>query len=331
MREFAGHIVFEEGGIVQTDSANRDPVATSLIHASLVEKGLGGLPERQPVETLHERMSQWLLQTGPSQREEAGLAISVPPSDVHFVPGKYGIYYDFKNTDQVVDALQSAGVALAGRVLDFGCSSGRNLAVLTRAFGPELVLYGVDPAASSIEWAKANVDGVSFDCNHQWPPLPFPDDHFDIIIAKSVWTHFGPEAAVAWFAEMERVLTPGGHLLFSSHGPHDIASRIAHNNPAPRYERFAGNAAWTRDTFLADAIAGLRAAQFYFQPYKEVGRQPDIKQIPDAEIAQWGLAFMLPEFVERALPANMSIVARSIGRTGNRHDLYVVRKAPLVG
>ena len=65
---------------------------------------------------------------------------------------------------------------------------------------------------------------------------------------------------------------------------------------------------------------------FYFQPFKQVGNQGDLKLIEDAVTEDWGLTFISPDYLRSMLPDDISIVQRSIGRTGNRHDVYIVRR-----
>jgi SAM-dependent methyltransferase len=301
-----------------------DPVASEAIARSLQEiAGLRDVPDVEPRATLDRRLGNWLLQASQEDRKRAGLDIPKPPSDVHFVPGALDIFYDFRNTDIALHELTAAGAQVGGKLLDFGSSSGRNLAVLRRAFGDRLQLFGADPAAPSVRWLKENVAGVEAIISNPNPPLPWADDTFDLIIAKSIWTHFSPKAATDWLAEMNRILRPGGHLMFSTHGPHDIAYRLTYDIPPPAYDRFGGNPHWTRDAFLADTIGNLETSGFYFQPYRQTGPQAG----PDDVVADWGLAFVTEAFVrDTLLPAGLTIARRSIGRTGNRHDVYVVRK-----
>ena len=179
------------GGGVARDTREFEPVATMRILSDLQRvDGLDGLPTPEPQDTLHIRLAKWVAEAAPEQKEVADLALPVPPSNVHFVPGQFPIFYDFKNTDIVLDDLQKTGVAIRGHLLDFGCSSGRNLAVLKRAYRDQLQLTGADPAAPSIDWLNANISGVEAIINDQTPPLPFAVGSFDLVIAKSIWTHF---------------------------------------------------------------------------------------------------------------------------------------------
>ncbi len=285
------------------------------------------LPPVDPVDSLSQRFSAWLEAQPVDIRKTCNLDQQPPPEGVHFIAGETGIFYDFRNTDIVIDEFYSNKIDLKGKLLDFGCSSGRNLATLQEVYQSDLILFGVDPVPSSIAWARQAMPEVSFSVNQQMPPLNMESNTLDFVIAKSVWTHFGATAAAAWFKEIARVLRPGGYFFFSTHGPHDIASRIVHNFPNPRYERFDGHQKWNKGLFLTEAIKRLDHNGFAFFPYKSVSHQGDVGQIVDGSTAQWGLTFVLRNFLEsELLPSDLRVVSRSICRTGHRHDAYIVQK-----
>jgi SAM-dependent methyltransferase len=55
--------------------------------------------------------------------------------------------------------------------------------------------------------------------NGPLPPIPFPDNSFDLIIAWSVLTHLPEPYQDAWLAELSRVLSSSGVMLLTVHGP----------------------------------------------------------------------------------------------------------------
>ncbi|WP_153769118.1 class I SAM-dependent methyltransferase [Labrenzia sp. CE80] len=313
-------------GDVRRTTTDHTPHCSLAVIASMQKDQVNSAPASVPAVGMASRLERWISESSTATRQDAGLGIDRPPKDIHCVWGDYPVFYDFQNLDIALDELVRSGAELRGRLLDFGCSSGRNLAALQRAFGNDLELFGADPSQSSIEWLRANVHGVCAEVNRQEPPLPFEDATFDLVLAKSIWTHFSPSAARAWFREIERVMAPGGHFFFSTHGPHDIASRIAYNFPNPKYERFAGADHWTKEPFLSAAITGLRRQGYFFAPYKVVAHQGDIRGIDNAKTDDWGLMFMMPDFVKSLLPERLEVVSRSIARTGGRHDAYVVKR-----
>jgi SAM-dependent methyltransferase len=106
------------------------------------------------------------------------------------------------------DALES--------VLDFGCGCGR-VTRYWRDFGGTVA--GSDLSGDAVTWCRANLPFARFERNDLEPPLAFEDGAFDLVYGLSVFTHLGVDTQRSWFAELERVLRPGGLLLLTTHGP----------------------------------------------------------------------------------------------------------------
>jgi SAM-dependent methyltransferase len=51
------------------------------------------------------------------------------------------------------------------------------------------------------------------------PPLPYPDERFDLVYALSVFTHLTESQQRSWSAELHRVTRTCGYVLFTTHGP----------------------------------------------------------------------------------------------------------------
>jgi phosphoethanolamine N-methyltransferase len=108
------------------------------------------------------------------------------------------------------------GVDVEGRhVLDYGCGIGGASLMLARDCGAGHVT-GVDIETQSIARAAAAAqeEGLAdrIDFVHMAPgPLPVESSSVDIVITKDVICHIADKAAA--FADMFRVLKPGGHLL----------------------------------------------------------------------------------------------------------------------
>jgi len=98
------------------------------------------------------------------------------------------------------------------RVLDFGCGSGRVLRhFLEEANVAEL--HGCDIDAASIAWLQQSLSPpMRFFRNEEEPGLPFPDDHFDLIWATSVFSVL-TDAWSGWLRELHRVLSEDGVLI----------------------------------------------------------------------------------------------------------------------
>ncbi len=181
---------------------------------------------------IHPDRERFLMAIGihlgvPGIAERTGLPTAQPPEQVHAMArGALAAAGGLYEADLVADALASAHVELAAKraALDFGCSSGRVVRVLSAAC-PQIAWHGCDPNADAIAWAREAIPGVRFFRSGDRPPLDLPDGSLDLVYAISVWSHFAPELGLAWFEEMRRLLRPGGHLVMTTHG----ATTIEHD------------------------------------------------------------------------------------------------------
>lgn len=113
----------------------------------------------------------------------------------------------------LLDQILKGRYGASGTILDAGAGAGRNLHWFVRQ-GFRVCGTDADPAA--VEALRRNYPGVPAE-NFQVAPveaLPFPDAHFDQIVCCAV-LHFArnPEHFDAMFAELIRVLKPGGSLF----------------------------------------------------------------------------------------------------------------------
>ena len=126
------------------------------------------------------------------------------------------------DAEALAEAARAHGleVADAGRMLDFGCGCGRVIrhwSALT-----SLEVHGSDHDAAQIDWLRTGLPFVHPARNGLAPPLPYPDGHFGLVYAISVFTHMTEELSEAWMAELRRVLRPGGLLLFTVVAPSNL-------------------------------------------------------------------------------------------------------------
>jgi SAM-dependent methyltransferase len=100
------------------------------------------------------------------------------------------------------------------RVLDLGSGAGTDSLVAAQMVGEHGSVTGVDMTTAMVEKARraagemgaANVDFVAGEIEH----LPFADASFDVVISNGVIDLVPDKDAV--FAEIERVLVPGGRI-----------------------------------------------------------------------------------------------------------------------
>jgi arsenite methyltransferase len=100
------------------------------------------------------------------------------------------------------------------RVLDLGSGAGTDSLIAAQMVGDEGSVTGIDMTAEMLGKARAaaaemgatNVEFVESEAEQ----LPFPDGSFDVVISNGVIDLIPDKDAV--FAELYRVLTPGGRI-----------------------------------------------------------------------------------------------------------------------
>jgi arsenite methyltransferase len=99
-------------------------------------------------------------------------------------------------------------------VLDLGCGAGTDLLVAAQMVGPEGRVHGVDMTPTMLERAResARAMGLSNVELHESliEALPLDDESVDVVISNGVIDLVPDKEAV--FAEIDRVLRPGGRL-----------------------------------------------------------------------------------------------------------------------
>lgn len=118
----------------------------------------------------------------------------------------------------MLDALARRGEPEPRRVLDFGCGIGAT-EVIMRERMPRARLDGVDPSPESIKTAQSqNVPEATFQVCAGLP-LPFEDSTFDAVYSNGTFHHIDHAEHPAIFAEVARVLRPGGHAFIFENNP----------------------------------------------------------------------------------------------------------------
>ena len=92
------------------------------------------------------------------------------------------------------------------RWLDVGCGTGAFSELIARRCAPAS-LTGIDPSPEQIAYAREHLPRFRFEVGDS-AAMPFADGAFDVV-ASALVIHFIPDRQKA-FAEMKRVLAPGG-------------------------------------------------------------------------------------------------------------------------
>lgn len=240
--------------------------------------------------------------------EKTGLRSVQPPEHIHTMArGPLAAAGGLYEADMTLDALRSAGIDLQPRqsALDFGCSSGRVVRVFAAAY-PDVRWFGCDPNEEAIAWAKTNLPEIEFFASDQAPPLPFEDGSFDLVYGMSIWSHFAPVLGMRWLDEMHRLLRPGGHLVWTSHGLTSISLAAAQGRRGPDQCREIVQALYRRGWWYAS----------------EFGKQGDWGVINEA----WGTAFLSAEWVLTNLCPAWRVRAFAPGRYQENQDLWVLER-----
>lgn len=173
------------------------------------------------------------------------------------------------------------------RILDFGCGSGRLIRHLF--FLKDTEIYGTDYNKELINWCEKNLPFAKFQTNNLEPPLDFKNDMFDFVYLYSVFTHLSEELQKEWMEEFQRILTPGGILLFTTMG----------------------------DQFLGD-LSKKEKKQY------ETG-QIVIKNIGFEGSNEFG-SYQSFQFAQNHMLEGYELVSCVPGNTDFRQDIYIIRK-----
>jgi ubiquinone/menaquinone biosynthesis C-methylase UbiE len=134
-----------------------------------------------------------------------------------------------------------------GLILDNGCGTGHLAEAL-----PGARIVGVDLSPRMAEIARKRLSEVFVASAES---LPFPENHFDAVLCRSLLHHLPhPEAAVA---EASRVLKPGGRVLFS-----DTLKNPVTYLPRELMRRFSGHFSEGHKNFSQEEFFRLTGSHF---------------------------------------------------------------------
>src|SRR5687768_17119040 len=149
--------------------------------------------------------------------------IPLPPKDlIYVVTGRRSasrfLRRGYRASQTIRQTLEKNGLDIEhfDRILDFGCGVGRIMRHWSALQGP--VLHGTDYNPRLVAWCKENLKFAGFQVNSLSGRLCYEPETFDFIYAFSVFTHLSESLQFHWLNELSRVLKPGGHLYFTTHG-----------------------------------------------------------------------------------------------------------------
>jgi SAM-dependent methyltransferase len=192
------------------------------------------------------------------------------PDPTRFGPGAYGDIGPDEATDAALLASLGCGNPTAvaelrdgETVLDLGSGAGLDLILSARRVGPDGQVFGLDFLEEMLTVARQNIEDAEIDnvilLKGTIEQIPLPAGTVDVIISNCVINLSLDKPAV--FAEMARVLAPGGRL-----GITDVVAED-HLTPADRAERGG----------VSQCIGGALSKAEYLTLLAEVG-------LTDAEV-----------------------------------------------
>lgn len=117
--------------------------------------------------------------------------------------------------EQLLERLACIKLDPPQRVVDLGAGTGRCLAALQQHY-PQADCIAIDSALSMLQ-ASGHAPAICADVLQ----LPLASDSVDLVFSNLMWQWLGdPQAG---FAEVRRVLKPGGLFVFTSFGPDTLA------------------------------------------------------------------------------------------------------------
>jgi hypothetical protein len=173
----------------------------------------------------------------------------------------------------------------------------------------EAEIYGCDPRHNTIEWAGANLPEACFFANPETPPIcDIADGFFRAVVAISVWSHFSSERALAWFAEMARIVEAGGALIFSTHGYCSLA----------HFDALSGGRSAPMNAIRR---ATLDRGEYHFMPYPVSSQEAT-----ELDTSHWGMAYGSEGWYRTHLSESWIIREYLPGRLTANQDIYVLTK-----
>jgi demethylmenaquinone methyltransferase/2-methoxy-6-polyprenyl-1,4-benzoquinol methylase/phosphoethanolamine N-methyltransferase len=173
------------------------------------------LPIHKRMASMHRMHNEPKTGNGP---ETSGLTLHWA-AHYDFFSRLMGLGVNRPNSRMVIEL---AKVKPGDKVLDVGCGTGSLTLTAKASAGASGAVYGIDASPEMIDVARKKAlqagSDVVFDVG-LIEKIPFPDATFDVVVSRLVIHHLPDDLKRKAFAEIFRVLKPGGHFLVADLPP----------------------------------------------------------------------------------------------------------------
>lgn len=146
-------------------------------------------------------------------------------------------------------------VPAGSTVVELGCAGG------VRYFGTRYRMIGCDLSIASLRKLDGAYDArLQADATHG---LPLPDESVDAVVSSYFWEHIPPEIKPHVLAELNRILRPGGKLVFL----YDVETQ----NPLIRHYKEIDRALYDRLFLEGDGHVGYQRHREHVALFEEAG------------------------------------------------------------
>lgn len=193
----------------------------SILDEAIAKLNPQGATFREQVQALSDEEWKALIRHSVKHPVIGGVVFPEMPSDEEQVrtvgnAGEKALREAFLFFDFAKWGIKELGIRPCGgcRLLDFGVGFGRMYRMFLKDFTAGHVV-GSDVNQKYIDICRKTIPQGAFVKNAIRPPLEFPDGHFGVVTAYSVFSHLSEDLALQWFREFERILRPGGMALIT--------------------------------------------------------------------------------------------------------------------
>jgi ubiquinone/menaquinone biosynthesis C-methylase UbiE len=130
-----------------------------------------------------------------------------------------GLGVDRPNSRMIVEM---ANIKPGDKILDVGCGTGNLTLTAKKYAGSSGSANGIDASPEMIEVARENAKRSGIEALFELgliEKMPYPEASFDVVISRLVIHHLPDDLKRQGFAEIFRVLNPGGRIFLADFTP----------------------------------------------------------------------------------------------------------------